>query len=247
MQPPAGDEAAAAPATTGPNRLTNRQLAAGFAGLVAVSIAVAYITGLIAQPAHGAYPWDVAAGVATATGTILLAGTTGWLAYTTSSDVSATWESVRLTREDQAARELPVVVFDKVDRLPIFETHNPDGPWSFGVRVSLRNIGLGPALRVRISAELISPLPIVGDHRRFTSTVPLIEPGKVPEGDPDNLAFGWITPEPDRAKVEGAVNKWAVFHVTGTFEDRRQRGGHVVIDTTGYAGHDRRGSTALTG
>lgn len=60
------------------------------------------------------FDWTLAAVFGTTLGTTLLAVATGALAYSTWSDVRASWELASLTKRDQDARELPIVVVDSV-------------------------------------------------------------------------------------------------------------------------------------
>jgi hypothetical protein len=130
------------------------------AGWLFVLTVVALITSLfVGYAATGkAFDWQTAAVAGTAVGTVLLAGFTGALAWVTSGDVRATWELAKLTQADQEARERPVVLVQsaewasrRVDPVPGEDVLDHTG----AVRVYLRNVGLGPALRVLVSASYI--------------------------------------------------------------------------------------------
>src|SRR5438128_348956 len=61
-----------------------------------------------AAPGKG-FNWIVATAFGTALGTTALAGFTGALAFVTSGDLRATWLLADLTKQDQDARERPIV------------------------------------------------------------------------------------------------------------------------------------------
>jgi hypothetical protein len=90
------------------------------------------------------FQWGLASIFGTAFGTTLLAAATGALAFSTWSDVHATWQLAELTRRDQDERERPVVLQEDA----VFDGHLEG--W---LNVSLRNVGLGPALRVEVTAD----------------------------------------------------------------------------------------------
>jgi hypothetical protein len=95
------------------------------------------------------FDWELAAIFGTAAGTTLLALSTGALAYLTSRDVSATRELAQLTRDDQQARERPVVVLHNAT----FLAEGPHAPLTGHISIHAFNAGLGPALNVRIEAK----------------------------------------------------------------------------------------------
>jgi len=101
-----------------------------------------------ARPDSGYVDWELASIFGTALGTTGLAVVTGLLAYTTSGDVRGTWELARLTREDQRARERPVVVVE----LAMPQSHQRDEK-SLTFILDVANIGLGPAMRGDLEVE----------------------------------------------------------------------------------------------
>lgn len=108
------------------------------AGAAGLSIGV----GFVGAPAHQRFDWLLAAGVGTALGTLLLAGYTAWLATTTRQEVG-------LAIEEQRARDRPIIVATPqgIGAAPIDVTIGKTVP-TLSVRV--RNIGLGPALELRV-------------------------------------------------------------------------------------------------
>ena len=71
-------------------------------------------------------------------------------ALSSSQDVRATRDLANLTREDQAAREQPVVVVHHAGFQMARDDKSPSG---YGLAAQVRNVGLGPALEVRLSAR----------------------------------------------------------------------------------------------
>src|SRR5690242_15269902 len=76
--------------------------------LLLSSIVIGGIVGTIG--ARDEFDWSLAAVASTAFGTVVLAGFTGALAWTTSGDVKATWELAELTRREQEERVQPRVL-----------------------------------------------------------------------------------------------------------------------------------------
>jgi hypothetical protein len=89
--------------------------------------------------------WELAAIFGTALGTTLLALSTGALAWSTRSEVRATQRLAELTQEQQAANDRPVLILQQ--RASFAGT-----PENGVVQLRLQNVGLGPALRVRLRA-----------------------------------------------------------------------------------------------
>src|SRR5438876_6857993 len=90
--------------------LTKRTMAVWVLSLLVLALASSVPVGFVAAPGNTTFNWGVASVFGTAVGTTLLAGFTAALSFTTSGDVRATWELARLTQQDQAARERPVVI-----------------------------------------------------------------------------------------------------------------------------------------
>jgi hypothetical protein len=153
---------------------------------------------------HGDFDWELASIFGTAVGTTLLAVGTGLLAYSTRSEVSATKELADLTREDQANRERPLILLMAVR----FE--QLQDPRTGIVRIELRNVGLGPALKVRVQATYTGHADWQPDFNPEVEVVPFIEPNQVAES-----AFLLSGPEP--APEGGILNE---FEVSGTYVDR---------------------------
>lgn len=91
------------------------------------------------------FNWELASIFGTALGTSALALATGWLAYTTSSDVRATWRLAELTYADQQAAEQPIVIVNSMSWAASRE------PREGRVAVGIRNVGRGPATRVVVN------------------------------------------------------------------------------------------------
>lgn len=93
------------------------------------------------------FDWELASIFGTALGTTLLALATGWLAYSTRSEVRATQDLAELTRKDQAARERPLILVQNRHWQPFEDSPGGD------LTVYFRNMGLGPALGIEIGAR----------------------------------------------------------------------------------------------
>jgi hypothetical protein len=124
--------------------ISRRTLLASVAVAVAAVVGLSILVGYLG-PKPG-FQWELASVFGTALGTTLLAAATGALAYSTWSDVRATWELARLTARDQAERERPVVLLLDTSYIPEPGAENERGR----LNVILRNVGLGPALRTQV-------------------------------------------------------------------------------------------------
>ena len=115
-------------------------------GLCLVTFVVAsfVLVGSVASREKG-FDWELSSIFGKAVGTTLLALSTGWLAYSTRSEVRATQDLAELTRESQAASERPLVLFERV----AFQETEPNRGFLI---LALVNAGLGPALRIRLRA-----------------------------------------------------------------------------------------------
>jgi hypothetical protein len=175
---------------------------------VAVVVGVSILVGFVG-PKPG-FEWDLASIFGTALGTTLLAAGTGALAYSTWSDVRATWELAELTKRDQDERERPTVLLQSA-------LYNGNVIAGY-LRLRLRNVGLGPALRVAVTIRLS------GDQHQPSidaspKTLPVIAPN-----DTEELSF-YIQFGEDRPNDVSAES----FAVTGTFTDRSQHGHYEII------------------
>lgn len=137
-------------------------------GLLAL-LGITIIAGHAAAEPPFWFDWGVAAGVGTALGTLALAVATGYLASITAREVA-------LTRQDMLARQRPVIVIEKTEHIRPHETNEHTGEWQFGVAISVRNIGLGPAFHVRAAGSYAGPIETrdrltVAEHK-------IIEPTK---------------------------------------------------------------------
>jgi hypothetical protein len=183
---------------------------AGFFGVLVAVVLLSWLVGRIGG--EEAFDWELAALFGTALGTTLLAITTGALAYLTSREVSATRELAELTRDDQKARERPVVIV----HVAVFHLEQ-DSANTGHISLQVFNAGLGPALRVRIEAEYkdpqyrpqmkpaLWPVIMAGGRNDFA-----IQPVLFPKVPPDGI-------DPDG------------FSVTGTYLDRAQETTYDVI------------------
>jgi hypothetical protein len=148
-----------------------------------VSLGASYVVGRVgADPSGpvwstvGHFDWTLAVDTGIAVGTLALAGFTGALAWVTSRDVSATRESVDLTREDMRMRSQPRVLVADVVTDDVVETGS--GWFTLTMEVSLRNVGLGAAFRV----EFVPQFTLSGDavgYDRELYVIPAIPPGGV--------------------------------------------------------------------
>ncbi len=176
-------------------------------GLLAASAAASFIVGHVGAAKEGEFDWALAMDAGIAFGTLALAAFTGALAYATSGDVSATRELADLSRRDIEARDRPTVLV----QVAVFEGASSvqSGGLEGTFRVVLRNVGLGPAFRLRVSAGLemgmetarITPLEVL---------IPSLSPGVE-----EHYIFRFITGSQD---VE-AMSQNDRIRVTGTYED----------------------------
>lgn len=134
--------------------LTPRRLVVWIGALGLISAMVATTLGFVGAQ-HGVsvhhFNWSLAAVAGTAVGTVLLAGFTGALAWTTSGDVRATIRLADATQEEQRARDRPIVAV----RVAGVRHQVLDGASRQTVPVLdlwIKNVGLGPALDLRLRA-----------------------------------------------------------------------------------------------
>jgi hypothetical protein len=195
--------------------LTRRRVLASAIGLVIVIVILAFLVGRYASREHGHFDWELASLFGTAIGTTGLAVATGALAYATSGDVRASWHLAELTRADQAAREQPHVVVQVLAWTLV-------GTKDLGELVlSLRNVGLGPALRVEYKAfyepdQEAVPLPQFG-------ILPALMPGET-----NTVTWSGV-----RWRADLGTPYEGGFRVTGTYYSRTWSQVYPIsVDTT---------------
>lgn len=197
--------------------LTPRRLVRWIGALVVVAALVATLLGFVGA-AHGVsvhhFSWSLAAVAGTAVGTVLLAGFTGALAWTTSGDVRATIRLADTTQEEQRARDRPIiavrpvqirnVVLDPATRetLPVLDL------W-------LKNVGLGPALDLHLRATYN------GTAVPTEEVIAVVEVGQVIDSRPISLAG---VEEPD-----GTGFALEAFAVSGKCTDRTRAEEHPIV------------------
>jgi hypothetical protein len=179
-------------------------------GLVVV-VTGSVLVGFVGSP-HMRFNWELASIFGTALGTTLLALATGWLAWSTRSEVRATQDLAELTREQQAASERPVVLLRNASW--------SGAPDSGALRIDLQNVGLGPALRVRLSASYvghedwqprIDPAP----------DIPVVAPNT---GVSPEMFVSFPAPHDRPGGVRGDA-----FRVAGTYLDRSMVNTYEII------------------
>jgi hypothetical protein len=194
--------------------LTRRRLALWIGALVLLSTSAATLLGFVGAR-HGIsfrhFDWSLAAVAGTAIGTVVLAGFTGALAWTTSGDVRATIRLADATVEDQRARDRPIVVVRIVEVEHV--TLDPAGRVTVpALHVWVKNVGLGPAIDLRLWPT-------------YKGT---------PTPEPEVIAVYEVGAESTRplslAGVEEPVGGFQLddFNVVGEANDRTGRGAHAV-------------------
>lgn len=117
----------------------------GAAIVIAVCFVTAWAIGEWARPTGKPFPWGIAAAVGTAAGTVLLALVTAFLALATRRDVQASLQIAKATQAEYQERHRPVLIEESRSTSKV-----TDGQASLQIR--LRNVGVGPALRVQVQA-----------------------------------------------------------------------------------------------
>ena len=160
----------------------------------------------------GDFDWELASIFGTAVGTTLLALGTGWLAYSTRSEVRATQDLAELTRQEQVARERPVVL---VKDPPRFEQESGN-PTRGLLHVPLENVGAGTALGLRLEATYAGQ-----------DWNPDIAAGFIPVMRPEHRI---VTPS---LFVSGAdppgATEGGMFSVRGTYWDRSLQHEYAIL------------------
>ena len=160
------------------------------------------------------FSWELASVFGTAAGTTLLALATYWLAYSTRSEVRATQDLAQLTRQEQAGRERPVVLQENA----VWNIELGSVPPKGHVNITLFNVGLGPALRVRVSATYVG----------HTDWHPTIESKTVPAIAPNEHEFVQLWTEfPVPVPEEGVVANG--FRISGNYLDRSRTDEYTII------------------
>jgi|tagenome__1003787_1003787.scaffolds.fasta_scaffold20971959_6 hypothetical protein len=196
--------------------------------LLLVTAAIGYAFGVLAAPdghflsnprGSHAFEWDVASIAATAVGTVLLAAFTGALAWTTSGDVSATWELADLTRQDQISRDRPVVVIVGITRPATRSSADGSGVQCFQ-RAVVQNVGLGPAVRLNVRMRYIGSEEVA--PREGTAFTAALMPG---ENDVYEFNF-------DVANVRDLADQFPLtdWVLEGDYQDRRLSESYPLID-----------------
>lgn len=179
----------------------------GFVVLVVLSVLV----GFVGSP-ETKFDWTLASVFGTAVGTTALAGATGWLAWSTRSEVRATQRLAELTQEQQAATDRPVVLQVNAGW--------GGSPESGILYVVLRNVGLGPALRVKVGATYDGHAdwqPGIGEM-----IVPVMMPG-------EERSIELPAPFPDIEHEPPAGVRGDRFKVAGSYLDRSRRSTYEII------------------
>ena len=161
---------------------------------------------------HG-FDWELASIFGTAVGTTLLALATGWLAYSTRSEVRATQDLAELTRQEQADRARPVVLLKETPRFG----PEPGNPGTGLLHVQLENVGAGTALGLRLEATYTGQ-----DWSPDTPTafIPVLRPDEGPI-IPALLVSGANPPAGEIAST--------MFSVRGTYWDRSLQHEYAVL------------------
>jgi hypothetical protein len=180
--------------------------------LVATIDAFFFVGYFARRPDTGSFDWELASVFGTAVGTFLLALATGGLAITTALDVSQTRRLADLALEDREDRIRPIIIGAVT------------GVGANELVATVHNIGLGPAVRVLVSAN-----SNVADVA--VKTIASLRPGEQAE------AHLPVTPHDRLADVEVAPNTriqtWRLpgnYTVTGRFVDRRGRPAGDIVD-----------------
>ncbi len=194
--------------------LTAQRLRKWIGALVVVALAVSVLIGYVGAP-HGVsfhhFAWSLAAVAGTAIGTVLLAGFTGALAWTTSGDVRATIRLADATVEDQRARDRPIIVARPVEVNPVML--DPSGRVTVpALHVWLKNVGLGPAIDLRLKPTWRNEVAPT------TEVIPVVEVG---------VQMVRLLSLAGLDEPEGGF-EFGDFNVVGEANDRTGRGAHAV-------------------
>jgi hypothetical protein len=189
------------------------------------AVTISIVVGFIGAPAGSTFDWRLMAEAGTAFGTLALAAYTAWLATTTRGEVG-------LAIEEQRARDRPIVVVSvgEIGALVVERDISKTIPT---LGVTLRNVGLAPALDVHVRAsygtalsndEVIPVLPVDVPYEALISLTAIPLPG------------GGFRPEE--------------LTITGDFTDRQQRVERstiVVLNISGTRDEEREGGERVAG
>jgi hypothetical protein len=196
--------------------LTPRRLVMWIGGLVLISAAAASALGFVGARQGVSihhFDWSLAAVAGTAVGTVLLAGFTGALAWTTSGDVRATIRLADATQEDQRARDRPIVAVTLVGIRE--QMLDPTARKTVPVLdLFIKNVGLGPALDLRLRASY------GGRQAPTEEVIAVVEVGQEIVDRPISLA--------GVAEPAGGF-LWRSFTVSGECNDRTRLGNHDIV------------------
>ena len=186
--------------------LTFKRVSAWMGPLLAIVTGLSVLVGYAAE-GWDHFNWEVASIFGTALGTTALAAFTGALAFATSGDVRATWRLAELTQEDQEARQRPMVMALSTQ---LSFTDNRGY-----LQVQCLNVGLGPAIRLRIEARYDGPSLPEGKPEVLREVIPALGVGLTTN---PQLLLRWPGGEiaPDRTQAIPVGG----FRVTATYEDR---------------------------
>jgi hypothetical protein len=181
-----------------------------FVVALGIVFVLSVVVGFVGATGHERFSWELASIFGTALGTTLLALSTGWLAWSTRSEVRATQDLAELTRRQQTASDRPVVL--------LMDAGFQGSPDNGYVKVTLYNAGLGPALRVRVSATYVG-------HEDWQPSI-ADETAKVipPKGVSNPLL---LTRFPEPHQPEGV--RGDAFHVVGSYLDRSLQNEYPII------------------
>jgi hypothetical protein len=173
---------------------------------VALVVGLSVLVGFVG-PQPG-FQWTLASVFGTALGTTLLAAGTGALAYLTWSEVGATQDLAARTKRDQDERERPLLIQ--------YDAGASGSPDSGLLTVALFNAGLGPALRVVITATYQDdehPLTVTHIH-------PAVAANSI---ETMEMRFSFAgNPPPGGIRGDG-------FALSGTYWDRSRRNEYPII------------------
>jgi hypothetical protein len=200
--------------------LTRRRVIGWVCGALGLVAFLSFLVGYFASREEG-FDWELAAIFGTALGTTALAGVTGTLAFATSGDVRATWELADLTRRDQQGRERPLVIQQDA-RFEQLDEPRDEGRSVGLLRIKLRNVGLGPALRIEVFVRYEGG----GRAATWRFIRPTITPDQM---DEFSLRIRFQTAPTAPIEADG-------FKLSGTYLDRSLQKSYDLVTDWGKAG-----------